>query len=133
MKICKVGILDGKTTTLQDLAGSILLEQHPDDATKLHVYAYSKHPFKNKGSDAGRAWFNKETMPTIEIKGLGCLMFSTPSMHKGGRRYQFLNQIVPGLLESLEHTINNILSKYDIEYLSKGDLRNQGHSGKSRC
>jgi hypothetical protein len=43
---------------------------------------YSKYPFKNKTSDAGKSWFNKETTPAIEVKGTKCLMFCTPSMHK---------------------------------------------------
>ena len=52
-------------------------------------------------------------------------------MHKGGHRYQFLNQRVPGLSENLEQIINDILSKYDIEYLSKSDLRNRGIQEKN--
>ena len=110
-EICNASVLDGKAATLQELAASTLLEQHTDDPTKLHLYVFSKHPFKNKTSDAGRSWFNRETMPSIEVKGLKCLMFCTPSMHKGGHRYQFLNQRVPGLSENLEQIINDILSK----------------------
>ena len=122
----KLGTFDGKAATIQELAQQTLIEQHPDDPAKLHVYVYSKHPFKNKASDAGRSWFNRDTMPAIEVKGLKCLMFCTPSMHKGGHRYQFINQRVPGLSENLEQVINDILSKYDIEYLSKDDLRSRG-------
>ena len=124
-EICNVSIINGKAVTLQELAASTLLEQHSGDATRLHIYVYSKHPFKNKDSEAGRVWFNNETMPAIEVKGLNRLMFCTPSMHKGGYRYSFLNQIIPGLSENLEQIINDILSRYDIEYLSKGDLRNK--------
>src|SRR5215216_778065 len=75
---------DGRPTTLEELAEHTLLEQHPDDLTKLHLYVYSRHPFKNKTSDTGKAWFNKQTMPAIEVKGSKSLMFCTPSMHKGG-------------------------------------------------
>jgi hypothetical protein len=130
-EICNASILDGKATNLQELAASTLLEQHTDDPTKLHLYVFSKRPFKNKMSDAGRSWFNRDAMPAIEVKGLKCLMFCAPSMHKGGHRYQFLNQIVPGLSENLELIINDILSKYDIEYLSKADLLNRGNQTKS--
>ena len=130
-KICDASIFNGKVATLQELAASTLLEQHPDDPTKLHLYVFSKHPFKNKTSDAGRSWFNIDAMPAIEVKGLKCLMFCTPSMHKGGYRYQFLNQIIPGLSENLELVINGILSEYDIEYLSKADLLNRGNQKKS--
>ena len=125
-KSVKLVSFDGKAPTIQELAQQTLIEQHPDDPAKLHVYVYSKHPFKNKASDAGRSWFNRDTMPAIEVKGLKCLMFCTPSMHKGGHRYQFINQRVPGLSENLEQVINDILSKYDIEYLSKDDLRSRG-------
>ena len=52
-------------------------------------------------------------------------------MHKDGHRYQFLNQSVPGLSENLEQTINDILSKHDMEYLSKDDLRIKGIQKKS--
>jgi DNA replicative helicase MCM subunit Mcm2 (Cdc46/Mcm family) len=124
-EICSSGNSNnsGKTITRDELAASTLLEHHPDDPTKLHLYIYSKHPFKNKSSDLGRAWFNNETMPAIEVKGLKCLMFCTPSMHKNGHRYQFVNQRVPGLSENIELIINDVLSKYDIQYLSKDDAR----------
>jgi hypothetical protein len=130
-EICKASIFNGKAATLQELATFTLLERHPDDPTKLHLYVFSKHPFKNKMSDAGRSWFNRDGMPAIEVKGLKCLMFCAPSMHKCGYRYQFLNQILPGLSENLESIINDILSKYDIEYLSKVDALNRGNQKKS--
>jgi bifunctional DNA primase/polymerase-like protein len=85
---------NGKTSTVEELAESTLLEQHSDDNTKLHLYVYSRHPFKNKGSDAGKAWFDKDTMPAIEVKGTKSLMFCTPSMHEGGHRYQFIKQTI---------------------------------------
>ena len=112
-EICNASVLDGKAATLQELA-SDLHYWNNIQMTQLNfiLYVFSKHPFKNKTSDAGRSWFNRETMPSIEVKGLKCLMFCTPSMHKGGHRYQFLNQRVPGLSENLEQIINDILSKY---------------------
>jgi DNA replicative helicase MCM subunit Mcm2 (Cdc46/Mcm family) len=114
---------NGKAITIQELAEWTLVEQHPDDPTKLHLYIYSKHSFKNKSSDTGKAWFNKDTMPAIEVKGTKSLMFCTPSMHKGGHRYQFLKQRVPSVSDNLEQIINDILTKYDIEYLTKDDQR----------
>ena len=112
---------DGTPITPDKLAEQTLVEQHSNDPTKLHLYVYSKHPFKNKTSDAGKAWFNKQTMPAIEVKGTKSLMFCTPSMHKSGHRYQFLKQIVPGISDNLEGIIHDVLSKYDIEYLSRSD------------
>ena len=130
-EICNASILDERAATAQELAELTLIEQHSDDITKLHLYVYSKHPFKNKSSDSGRTWFDKEIMQSIEVKGLKCLMFCSPSMHQGGYRYQFLNRRDPGISENLEQVINNILSKYGIEYLSKEDLRNRGIQERS--
>jgi hypothetical protein len=62
-------------------------------------------------------------MPAIEVKGTKSLMFCTPSMNKGGHRYQFLNQRIPVVWDDLEQAIDDILSKYDIQYLSKDDKR----------
>lgn len=112
-----------KPVTPEELAEQTLVEWHSDDKTKLHLYVYSKHPFKNKTSDAGRVWFNKQTMPNIEVKGTKSLMFCAPSMHRGGHRYNFLKQRPPGVSENLEQTINDILLKYDIEYLSGSDKK----------
>jgi DNA replicative helicase MCM subunit Mcm2 (Cdc46/Mcm family) len=112
---------DGTPITPDQLAEQTLVEQHSNDPAKLHLYVYSKHPFKNKTSDAGKAWFNKQTMPAIEVKGTKSLMFCTPSMHKSGHRYQFLKQNVPGISDNLEGIIHDVLSKYDIEYLSRSD------------
>lgn len=114
---------NGKKITLQQLSESTLVEQHSDDPEKLHLYFYSKHPFKNKSSDVGKAWFNKEAMPAIEVKGIKSLMFCTPSMHKGGHRYEFLSQRTPALSDNLEQVIHEILSRYDIPYLDKDDNR----------
>jgi DNA replicative helicase MCM subunit Mcm2 (Cdc46/Mcm family) len=113
-----------KVPTLEELAKYMLLEQHSDSSdNKLHAYAYSKHPLKNKGSDKGKAWFKEERMPAIEVKGTKSLMFCTPSMHAGGHRYEFLNTILPPVTEELENVINKILKAHDIEYLDKNDKK----------
>ena len=113
----------GKTVTVNDLAEWTLVEHHLDNPAKLHLYVYSKHPFKNKSSDTGKAWFKKDSMPAIEVKGTKTLMFCTPSIHKDGHQYQFLNQRVPVVADDMERIIDDILSKYDIEYLSNTDKR----------
>jgi DNA replicative helicase MCM subunit Mcm2 (Cdc46/Mcm family) len=123
--------VNGKVVTLQELAKMTLLEQHPDAPGKLHMYVYSRHPFKNKSSDAGRAWFNKETMPAIEVKGTKCLMFCTPSMHEDRHRYQFINHRLPTISDDLERIINDILSTYGIDYLSKDDKRGRDTQEKN--
>jgi hypothetical protein len=116
---------EGRTITLEELADQTLVEHHLDNPDKIHLYIYSKHAYKNKASDSGRQWFNKDTMPAIEVKGSRSLMFCTPSMHKGGHRYQFVkeNQNTPGISDNLEGTIDTILSRHNIEYLSKTDNR----------
>ena len=43
-EICDASIFDGKAATIQELAQQTLIEHHPDDPAKLHVYVYSKHP-----------------------------------------------------------------------------------------
>jgi hypothetical protein len=117
--------------TIEQLAESILAEQHPDDQTRLHLYAYSKHPFKDKESDAGKSWFNKETMPAIEVKCLKRIMYCTPSVHQNGSRYKFINRILPPVSELLETKIHDVLKKHDIEYLSASDLRTRGVQQKT--
>jgi hypothetical protein len=109
--------------TLEELSKITLVEQHPDDPTKAHIYVFSKHPFKDKESDSGKSWFNKETMPAIEVKCLKRIMYCTPSVHQNGSRYKFLNKIIPAVSEQTEIKINEILKKHDIEYLTASDLR----------
>jgi DNA replicative helicase MCM subunit Mcm2 (Cdc46/Mcm family) len=133
-EICEHKV-NSQVVTMQGLAESTLLEQHPDAPGKLHMYVYSRHPFKNKSSDAGKPWFNKETMPAIEVKGTKCLMFCTPSMHEDGHRYQFINHRLPTISDDLERIINDLLSTHGIDYLSKDDKRGretQQKNDKSR-
>ena len=111
----------GNGITPEQLAERTLLEQHPDDSTKLHIYVYSRHPFKNKGSDVGKSWFDKKMMPAIEVKCMRSLMFCTPSMHQNGSHYQFMKQTIPIVWDDLEQIIDEILKKYNIIYLSDAD------------
>lgn len=123
---------EDKTPTLQELSEYILLEQHLDDPDKLHAYVCSRHPFKNKGSDKGKPWFKIETMPAIEVKGSKSLMFCSPSMHKGGHRYEFLNEdktMLPPVTDKLEGVINEILQAHGIEYLTKDDKKTRSFLG----
>jgi DNA replicative helicase MCM subunit Mcm2 (Cdc46/Mcm family) len=123
LEACKTGPED-KIPTREELAKYLLLEYHSDNLDKLHAYAFSKHPMKNKDSDRGKAWFNEKTMPAIEVKGSGRLMFCTPSMNKGGHRYEFLlDKRLPPVTEELEKVIDSILTKYKIDYLTKGDKK----------
>jgi len=114
---------NGKISKPEELGKKTLLEQHEDDKGKLHMYYYSRHPYKNKTSDVGKAWFNKDTMPAIKVKGTKSLMFCTPSMHRGGYRYQFMNQRLPAVSDNLEQAINETLSRYDIPYLDTVDKK----------
>ena len=59
---------DDKPVTPEELAEQTLVEWHSDDKTKLDLYAYFKHPFKNKTSDAGKSWFNKRGLSNMMYK-----------------------------------------------------------------
>jgi hypothetical protein len=53
---------NGKTTSLQKIAQSFLVEQHKDNPGKAHLYFYSPIPFPKKSSDA---------ILGLEVKGIG--------------------------------------------------------------
>jgi len=109
------------TESLEELAGSMLIEQHADEA-RAHIYFYSKRPYKklNRTSDS--------KVPQIEIKGTGehGLMCVTPSPHKNGTNYEiigdssaFVDQFQ--IHDNIDKHIDSILSKYDIPYLFKSN------------
>jgi hypothetical protein len=65
---------NGKTITLQELAQWTLVEPHPDDTNRAHVYIYSQRkPFAKKSSDKTTLESIKKIesndIPAIEVKG----------------------------------------------------------------
>jgi hypothetical protein len=115
---------NGMAVTLQELAQWTLVEQHPDDTNRAHVYIYSQHkPFAKKSSDKTTIESTKEIesneIPAIEVKGedgRGTL-FCCPSIHKNGYSYQILGTQEPVIADDFEQHIDNICKKYGITYL----------------
>ena len=124
-------IVKGEQKTLKQLAesGHFLVEQHPDDQTRAHVYLYSNRPYKklNRNGDP--------QVPQIEVKGAGehGLMCVTNSLHKNGSRYQVLGDPLPfvdqpRVHDEIEKHIDSILSKYNIPYLYESDRSNNNNN-----
>ena len=44
---------NSRTVTIEEIAQKFIVEQHPDDTSKAHIYFYSKIPFVKKSSDIG--------------------------------------------------------------------------------
>lgn len=121
---------DGKTITIQDLAKWTIVEQHPDDPDKAHIYIRSTKPFKKKSSDKVNSGLvekiGKDEIPAIEVKGSGehGVMIVSPSIHKNGHQYTILGTDEPVLCDKFELHIDNICKKYEISYLeSNNDIK----------
>jgi putative DNA primase/helicase len=125
----------GKTISIQDLANWTLVEQHPDNTNKAHIYIYSRHkPFAKKSSDktAREAvkLIESNEIPAIEVKGEGgkSTLFCCPSVHQDGHRYQILGTQDPVIADDFEGHINNICKKYGLNYLWNGNGDGNGIS-----
>jgi hypothetical protein len=119
---------NGKAFSIKDLAKWTLVEQHPDDTSRAHIYIYSKHkPFAKKSSDKASiesaTKIESNYIPSIEVKGDGKhgTMFCCPSLHKNGRRYQILGKQEPVIADDFEKHIDNICKKHGINYLANGN------------
>jgi len=122
--IGEICTLNGKMTSLQEIAQKFIVEQHRDDLDKAHLYFYSPIAFANKSSDVNTA---------IEVKGLGehGIAFCSPSIHKNKNpdekneyRYEIMGTTQPitltvELAEELMQHINTICKKHNVEYLDK--------------
>lgn len=110
------------TTSLTELAKSMIIEQHKDEPNKAHAYCYSTHPFKKKSSDRVSDLSDKidaNEIPAIEIKGAGehGLAFVTPSVHKNGHNYEIIGTLEPETLDVLELHLDSIFRKHGLSYL----------------
>jgi hypothetical protein len=122
--IGEICTLNGKMTSLQEIAQKFIVEQHRDDLDKAHLYFYSPIAFANKSSDVNTA---------IEVKGLGehGIAFCSPSIHKNKNpdekneyRYEIMGTTQPitltvELAEELMQHINTICKKHNIQYLDR--------------
>ena len=124
--------------TLQEISKRFIVEQHPDNPYKAHIYFYSEIPFVVKASDNGKPGFNENSMPSFEVKGLGThgVSFCTPSFHKGGKyRYEIIGTTEPITLE--EHNakdlmlhIHEICKRYGLHYLNDANDVSDTEGGK---
>jgi hypothetical protein len=117
-----------ETTTLKQIAEKFIVEQHPDDTSKAHIFFYSEIPFTKKSSDINviddPLKFKEDRIPAFEIKGRGThgIAYCTPSIHKNGERYQILGTAMPIKLsedqanQMMQH-IDSICKKYGLQYL----------------
>jgi hypothetical protein len=131
-------------SSLEELAQNTLVEQHPDNPTKAHIYFISEsRPLITKASDNRTTTNDRDTadlinsnkIPAFEVKGFGTLMFCSPSLHKSGQRYQIIKTPtkVPTVLntaatQELENHFDNICKKYGLSYLENAG---SGGNGKS--
>ncbi|ALI36859.1 hypothetical protein NMY3_02669 [Candidatus Nitrosocosmicus oleophilus] len=106
--------------SLDDLAKMTIVEQHPDNPEKAHVYFIVEKPL-SKRSGLHTSTKNTEAgeIPAIEVKSIGQhgIMYCTPSQHKNGSYYQIVGTNVPNVLtsvesEKLELLLNQIYIKY---------------------
>ena len=127
---------NGKTFSMQDLAKWTLVEQHPDNREKAHIYIYSQHKlFAKKSSDITKfgEQIKKNEIPAIEVKGEGgkSTSFCCPSIHEDGYRYQILVTQEPVICNDFEGHVDNICKKYGLGYIWNGNCGNGYDNGKS--
>lgn len=106
-----------------EYAQKTLIELHPDDSTKCHIYFYTTNPVPKKSSDMvnpkqSQQLKNNE-IPALEVKGDGKhgIMYVTPSMHKNGSRYEIIGVETPVILNDIGIVIDIICKKYNMGYL----------------
>ena len=104
-------------------AEKTLIELHPDDSTKCHIYFYTNNPVPKKSSDMvnpkqSQQLKNNE-IPALEVKGDGKhgIMYVTPSMHKNGTRYEIIGVETPVILNEISVVIDRVCKKYGMGYL----------------
>ncbi len=117
---------NGNKVPLDQIAKRIIVEQHIDDQSKAHAYFYSRHAYMKKSSDRVTHLLDKidrNEIPALEVKGLGehGLAFSTPSMHKNGFNYTFVEggTMEPEIFDDLDNHIDCICKKYNIPYIGR--------------
>jgi hypothetical protein len=117
---------DGKLTPLEEVAKTIIVEQHDDDPNRAHFIFYASHPFKKKSSDTVNKTLveklDKNEIPAFEIKGAGehGILYVSPSKHKNGHNYRIIGSkdLEGRIFDALETHLDNICNKYGIPYLT---------------
>ena len=122
---------NGIKTPLNELAKSLIIEQHKDQPCRAHIMFYATRPFHKKSSDVVALSLkqNGNDIPAIEVKGAGehGLLFCSPSLHKNGYNYQIIEGGVlePHTVDELEGHIDNICKKYGIVYLDSTENKKE--------
>lgn len=122
---------------LQTISQKWIVEQHPDDKSKAHIYVITPFPFPKKSSDSPdpEVWKRVQAgeFPALEVKGEGKhgIAYCTPSPHKGGTNYEVIGTNDPVPLEQQEaeellEKINSICVKYGIKYLDGSSRKKKG-------
>jgi hypothetical protein len=111
---------DGRMYSLEELNKKFPIERHPDDPYRFHAYIITfGRPLKTKAIKN----LSDPNVLAIDIKGNG-MMFSTPSTHKAGTKYQFpygLKAIEEYEVQDpdvVEKFLDNICKKHGLDYLN---------------
>ena len=119
----KIAIEELMPKGVLDYASKTLIELHPDDSSKCHIYFYTNEPIPKKSSDMvnpkqSQQLKNNE-IPALEVKGDGKhgIMYVTPSVHKNGTRYEIIGVETPRLLNEIGVVIDKICKKFGMSYL----------------
>lgn len=105
---------------IKELSQTTIVEQHPDNESKAHVYFYTKHVLKKKSSDATRNLkdrLDSNALPAIEVKCQSDgLAYCTPSPHKDGSNYEIIGTKRVGIFEGkeIENMLFEVYRKYGL-------------------
>lgn len=105
---------------LKELSQITIVEQHPDNESKAHVYFYTKYVLKKKSSDATRNLkdrLDSNVLPAIEVKCQSDgLAYCTPSPHKDGYNYEIIGTKEIRIFEGkeIENMLFEVYRKYGL-------------------
>jgi Family of unknown function (DUF5906)/D5 N terminal like/Bifunctional DNA primase/polymerase, N-terminal len=123
---------NGDLISIERLAQWTLVEQHPDDTTKMHVLIYSHKPFAKKSSDKVISEttnkINSNEIPAIEVKSIGSILFCSPSIHAKGKPYKIMGTNEPVIADDFEAYIDTICKKYGLSYIEDSVNNDNGKS-----
>lgn len=112
--------IDCITADIDKLAEKTIVEQHPNNKNKAHIYVYTTKPIFKKSSDYTNSklaeQMDSNDIPAIELKGEGKhgIMYCTPSPHKDGSTYQILGTKTPVIMDGIEKVVRDICEKYKL-------------------
>ncbi|MGD9673728.1 MAG: hypothetical protein AB7U98_09645 [Candidatus Nitrosocosmicus sp.] len=105
---------------LKELSQITIVEQHPDNKSKAHLYFYTQHVLKKKSSDATRNLKDKldsNELPAIEVKCQSDgLAYCTPSPHQNGSNYEIIGTKNIGIVDGkeIEDKLFEVYEKYGL-------------------